>query len=306
MSELLDESQAKVRQRQLRVSDSIAWLKQRTEEVQAQAEKKVASKPAELFLRGMGDFKRAMPNQIARSSLFAPIARGRRQQFIETLLVTRSDAVISYSGEQLDEADADITLQLFFEAKNQPLGLPITVNRAALLRALGRQTNVSQYKWLMRRMKVLTEATLVAEAKRSDGTRKYSVGKTDAFHIVQSFGYDSVTKAYNFTLDPRWAVLFGNDEYALLDWEKRKQIGRGQDMAKSLQLLVATSSDPIQRYLLEWLKEKMQYGGRVRDFKKALARACRELERLNIIANYKIEMSTKGKQQLSLWMAVSA
>lgn len=165
---------------------------------------------------------------------------------------------------------------------------------------------MSQYKWLMRRMKVLTEATLIAEAKRSDGTRKYSVGKTDAFHIVQSFGYDSVTKTYNFTLDPRWAVLFGNDEYALLDWEKRKQIGRGQDMAKSLQLLVATSSDPIQRYLLEWLKEKTQYRGRVRDFKKALARACRELERLNIIANYKVEMSTKGKQQLSLWMAVSA
>ncbi|MGB6096554.1 MAG: plasmid replication initiator TrfA [Comamonas thiooxydans] len=288
------------------MSDSIAWLKQRTEEVQAKVEKKVASRPAELFLRGMSEFKRAMPNQIARSSLFAPIARGHRKQLIETLLVTRSDAVMSYSGEQLDEADADITLQLFFEAKNQPLGLPVAVNRAALLRALGRQANVSQYQWLMRRMKALTEATLIAEAKRSDGTRKYSVGKTDAFHIVQNFGYDSATKTYSFTLDSRWIVLFGNDEYALLDWEKRKQIGRGQDMAKSLQLLVATSSDPIQRYLLEWLKEKMQYRGRMRDFKKALARACRELERLNIIANYKVEISTKGKQQLSIWMTVSA
>lgn len=285
----------------------MARLKQRAAEAKANAELQQAPRrPVELFLRGMDDLRRAMPNQIARSSLFAPVAKGRRSHLTETLLVTRADAVMSYSGEQLDEADADIALQLFFEAKNQPLGLPVRVNRAAFLRAIGRQTSVSQYRWLMRRMKVLTQATLVVEAKRSDGNRKYRIGKTDAFHIVQSFCYDPVIKSYTFTLDPRWAVLFGNDEYALLDWDKRKKIARGQDMAKSLQRLVATSSDPIQRYSLEQLKEKMQYRGRMRDFNKALVRACQELERLSIVANSKVEVSTKGKQQLSLWMAISA
>ena len=77
-------------------------------------------------------------------------------------------------------------------------------------------------------------------------------------------------------------------------------------MAKALQRLIATSSDLVQRYSLERLKEKMQYQGRMRDFKKALVRACQELERLSIVTNSKVEMSTKGKQQLSLWMAVSA
>lgn len=289
------------------MEDSFEWLKQRVYEAQAYTEPpQVARKPVELFLRGMDDLRRAMPNQIARSSLFAPLARGRREQLTEAQLITRADAVMSYSGEQLDEADADIALQLFFEAQNQPLGLPMKLNRAAFLRAMGRQTSVSQYQWLMRRMKALTKATLIVEARRSDGNRKYRVGKADAFHIVQSFCYDPVTKSYTFTLDSRWAVLFGNDEYALLDWQKRKQIARGQDMAKALQRLVATSSDPIQRYSLERLKEKMQYQGRMRDFKKALVRACQELERLSIVVNSKIEMSTKGKQQLSLWMAVSA
>lgn len=289
------------------MEDSFEWLKQRADEAQAHAEiQQAARKPVELFLRGLDDQRRAMPNQIARSSLFAPIARGRREQLTEALLVTRADAVMSYSGEQLDEADADIALQLFFETQNQPLGLPIKLNRAAFLRAMGRQTSLSQYQWLMRRMKALTEATLIVEARRSDGNRKYRVGKADAFHIVQSFYYDPATKSYTFTLDSRWAVLFGNEEYALLDWEKRKQIARGQDMAKALQRLIATSSDLVQRYSLERLKEKMQYRGRMRDFKKALVRACQELERLSIVANSKVEMSTKGKQQLSLWMAVSA
>ena len=51
-------------------------------------------------------------------------------------------------------------------------------------------------------------------------------------------------------------------------------------MAKALQRLVATSADPIQRYALDRLKDKMQYAGRLRDFKVALEKATRELERL--------------------------
>jgi hypothetical protein len=35
------------------------------------------------------------------------------------------------------------------------------------------------------------------------------------------------------------------------------QIGRGQDMAKALQRLVATSADSVQRYGLDWLKRKL-------------------------------------------------
>lgn len=152
MSELLDEPQTDARKRPLRISDSVAWLKQRTDEVQAKAEQKVAHRPVEIFLRGMDAFRRAMPNQLAISSLFAPIARGRRQFLNEMPLVTRGNTVMSYTGEQLDEADADIVLQLIFEARTRPLGMPVTVNRAALLRAIGRHTSTSQYQWLMKRI----------------------------------------------------------------------------------------------------------------------------------------------------------
>lgn len=306
MSELLGEPQTDARQRPLRVSDSIAWLKQRTDEVQAKTEQKVARRPVELFLRGMDDFKRAMPNQIAISSLFAPIARGRRQFLNEMPLVTRGNTVMSYTGEQLDEADADIALQLIFEARTRPLGTPVTVNRAALLRAIGRHTSASQYQWLMRRIKELTKATLIIDTKRPDGSMKYRLGHVEAFHIVQSFNYDPANEAYTFTLDWRWSVLFGNGEYALLDWEKRKDIGRGQDMAKTLQRLVATSCNPIQRYSLKWLKEKTRYMGRMRDFRASVAKAVHELERLNIICKGKVEVSTKGKEQLALWVGASA
>lgn len=61
-----------------------------------------------------------------------------------------------------------------------------------------------------------------------------------------------------------------------------------------------------QRYALDWLKDKMQYEGRMRDFRDALGRACAELERIDIIACWKIEYSTRGKEQLAIWRALAA
>lgn len=280
-------------------------LKKRAAAAQAQGEKRLSETPRQVLLPSMEEFMRAMPNQVARSSLFAPIARGRRKFHNETPLVTRTDVVMSYTGEQLDEADADLSLQLIYEARPFPLGQPITLNRAALLRAMGRSTGKHDYDWLHRRMKALTVATLFIEAKKSDGSTKYRIGHTEAFHIVQSFRYNDELETYTFTLDPRWAVLFRNFEFALIDWKKRLQIGRGQDMAKALQRLVAASSDPVQRYALDWLKEKMQYASPLRKFKEALRTALEELERLEIVATWKLEHSGKGKEQLALWLPSS-
>lgn len=259
--------------------------------------KQKASTPIQMFLPGMDEFMRAMPNLLARSSLCAPIARGHRKMHGGTVLVSRKDGVLEYWGEQLDEADADILLQLMFEARQAVLGQPITINRAAFLRAMNRSTGKHDYEWLHRRMKVLTAATLIIEAKKTDGSTKYRIGDTKAFHILAGFDYDANVEAYTYTLDPQWQVLFDNQEYALIDWQKRLLIGRGQDMAKALQRLVATSSNAEQQHALDWLKEKMQYASPMRKFKNALNSAMRELERLKIIAKGRIEFSTKGKEQ---------
>ena len=87
---------------------------------------------------------------------------------------------------------------------------------------------------------------------------------------------------------------------ALIDWEKRMQFGQHQNMAKALQRLVATSADPVQRYALDWLKSKLEYSGRMRDFTDAIEKAMRELERLEIIVDGRIDASSKGKPQ-AIW-----
>lgn len=268
------------------------------------AEQKAAETPRQLFLPGF-DIG-AFPNHLNRSSFIAPIARGRRKFHRQTEMVTRKDCVLEYTGEQLDEADGDLIMALIAFAQPFPVGTLVPLNRAELLRKLERGTGKQQYEWLHRRIKALTEATLFLEAKKPDGSTRYSIGKTVSFRIVAGFSYDDEAETYSYSLDPRWVQMFGNREYSLIDWDKRMQIGRGQDMAKTLQRLLATSADQVQRYALDWLKGKMEYASPMRKFREALAAACKELERLEIIAAHKIEDSTKGKPQLALWLPATA
>lgn len=278
-------------------------LTERAKKAQERAVSKAEQEAAtsrQMFLPGF-DIG-AFPNHLNRSSFIAPIARGRRKFHRQAEMVTRRDCALEYTGEQLDEADGDLIMALIAFAQPFPIGTAVPLNRAELLRKIKRSTGKHDYEWLHRRIKALTEATLFLEARKPDGSTRYSIGKTVSFRIIAGFSYDDESEAYSYSLDPRWVQMFGNREYSLIDWDKRMQIGRGQDMAKTLQRLLATSADLVQRYALDWLKGKMEYSGRMRDFRDAIARAVRELERLEIIAKGCIEDSAKGKPQLALWL----
>ena len=259
----------------------------------------VALSPTPLFLPGLSEFSRAMPNHIARSSLFAPVARGGKKMHKETVLASRKDAVLTFWGEQLDEAQADVWMQLMHEAIKAPLGDAVPVNRARLLRAIGRQTGNYEYQWLHRTMKALSFAMLIVEVTK-DGRPKLEVGRAESLHLIDKFMYDPERESYIIRIDPRWRYLYSNREYALIDWEKRLRIRKGQDMAKALQRLVATSSESVQRFQLVWLKDHFQYYSPMRKFRSSLGVAMQELERVEVIAAGRIELSTKGVEQ-AVW-----
>lgn len=240
------------------------------------------------------DAMQAIPNHLARSSLFAPIARGRRKLLDAVEIPSRGDVRLRYTGHQLDEADCDVWMQLLHEARRVPLGEPVVINRAAFLRAIGRSTGKKDYRWLHESIGRLGIAALYIEAKH------YTIGNTprsSLLHLVKGFDHDPDTDTYVLEMDRRLVLLFGNREFAQIDRDKRLQIEHHVDMAKSLQRLVATSSDRIQRHSLPELKERMRYASPMRKFRDALLDALRELERLKIIAKPRIEASTRGVEQ---------
>lgn len=276
-------------------------LSERVEQLRKSAPTRptVALPPTPLFLPGLSEFSRAMPNHLARSSLFAPVARGGKKMHKETVLVSRKDAVLTFWGEQLDEAQADVWMQLMHEAIKAPLGEAVPINRARLLRTIGRQTGNYEYQWLHRTIKALSFAMLIVELTK-DGMPKLEVGRAESLHLIDKFMYDPERESYIVRIDPRWRFLYRNREYALIDWEKRLRIRKGQDMAKALQRLVATSSESVQRFQLVWLKERFQYSSPMRKFRASLDAAMQELERVEVITAGRIELSTKGVEQ-AVW-----
>lgn len=299
-------SSSVTRQSSSAYEQGLEWLREKVAKVTTRggatpsaAESKHAEIPQQLFLPGF-DIG-AFPNHLNRSSLIAPIARGKRKLHQEAEMVSRRDCVLEYSGEQLDEADGDLIMALIAFAQSAPLGIPVPLNRKKLLKKIkSGQIGSTQYDWLYKSMKRLRKGVLFLEARKPDGSNRYTVGGLESFNILKELSYNGSSEIYTYTLDPRWVVLFGNREYSLIDWDKRMRISRNQDMAKALQRLVATSSDSVQRYALDWLKGKMEYSGRMRDFHDAIERACVELKRVGVIADHRREDSTKGKPQLVL------
>ena len=162
------------------------------------------------------------------------------------VLISRADAVIKFWGEQLDESQADVWMQAMYEASRRPLGEPVVIKRAEFLRSIGRQTGNYEYKWLNRTMQTLTFAMLVIEVRTRDGKPKLSIGKTRTLHLIAGFDYDEASEEYTLTIDPRWHAMYGNREFALIDWEKRREFGRNQDMAKTLQDFVKSTVAPYK------------------------------------------------------------
>lgn len=273
-------------------------------EAREKVETERAEGPAQMFLPGMEEHMRAMPNYLSRCPLFAPVAPGLKKSHDGTVFHQTETVTIKGYGKQLTEDHADIWLHAVYLASKVPLGQPVIIRKREFLRGLGRSEGGTQIEWLHRGVMALSTFTIAIEARTKDGKTKYSIGIHPSSRVMQMLGgfdYDVESEEYRLLIDPRWRQTFGNREYGLLDWSKRLKIERGQNLAKSLQRLISTSADVVQRYSLEYLKERAQYSSPMRKFRDALKAAMSELERLDIIdADWRIERSTKGKEQ-AVW-----
>lgn len=237
-------------------------------------------------LPGLSELMLAMPNDVARSSLFAPVTRGKRRVLIRQVMESRGDSRVVFSGEQLDESDSDVWMLLMKMAANYEPGAIFEVHRSEFLRELNRSCGGSMYQWLHRSLQRLDFGQLTMEG--NTGGKAWKVGISAFLHPIKELTFHASRGVYTLCIDPRWRFVYGGNQFSLIDWEKRMLFGPRQDMAKSLQRLIATSQDVAQSYRLDWLKRRMVFSGRLRDFRKSLLAAFAELERVGIIREGKI------------------
>ncbi|MCK9687355.1 plasmid replication initiator TrfA [Scleromatobacter humisilvae] len=246
-----------------------------------------ASSPRQLPL--FHDELRALSNDLARSPLFSPIRPGRRKQRNETL-ASPAGVEIHYRGEQLDQSDADVFMQLVHLARGKCIGAenPIRVNRADLLAQTGRADGGKNYEWLGSVLTRLQHAHLKVE------NRRYRLETT----LISKIITDKEVGTFDVVLDSDILVMFSGTDYTMVDWSKRLQIAKRVDLAKWLQSFTCSHERGLQRWFVTSLKDWSGYASPVRKFREALLEALEELERIGIITGPTLyESASKVKWQ---------
>jgi hypothetical protein len=178
--------------------------------------------------------KRAAPNAVFRSALFPALNFKEGRAFLKEKRLAAVDGVdVLFTGEQFDQSDLDVYLELLNLARPLPLGTPLRFSAYSILKALGRATGKANHEWLHSVLIRLRSGTV----DMTDHKKRYFGG------LIEGGFKDEITKHYEIAINPKFAVLFGFGMWATIDREQRRALGRNQT-AKALHAYYSTHAAP--------------------------------------------------------------
>lgn len=188
-----------------------------------------------------GDEYRAAPNAIFRSALFPALRANdkERRRFLKNEdIFCPAGLKITFTGEQFDQSDLDVYLELLNMAKPYPLGTPIRFTAYALLKALGLSTGGRERAWLHTVLIRLRGGT----PEIIDHGKRYFGG------LIEGGFRDEITLEYEITINPKFAIFFGSGLFSKLDLETRRSLGRNPT-AKALHAYFSTHIKPAAHHI---------------------------------------------------------
>lgn len=260
---------------------------ERSRQLKAEREKPVLLEP-------WANDRRAAPNAVFRSALFPALNNKTRKFIKEKKVYSVGGLDVTFTGEQFDQSDLDVYLEILNLAKAVPLGQPVRFSAYSLLKALGRCTGKTDHKWL--------HSVLV---RLCGGVVEATDHKARYFGQLLFGGVrDEITNDYEITINPNFAKLFGFGLWSSIDLEQRRALERNST-AKALHAYYSTHTAPdLHRY--DTLAQLAGLDGRNKTaVKNSLIRAHEELKRVGFLVSYDTKPNgievvinmTEGQQQ---------
>lgn len=220
--------------------------------------------------------KRGVPNSVLRGALFAAVQGKGRRYMKGELLAAQKGSAVRFTGMQLDQSDLDVWEQTLHLARQHPLGTRCHFTARGFLKALGRQPGKSGYEWLKDAFRRLGGALV-----------EITHGRVTYGGSLLEFIRDEDTGRYVLEINPKLASLYTATRWTALDWEKRGCL-RGKPLALWLHGFIASHANlyPLSVEYLYGLSGSRTK--RVRDFKRHLIQALRDLEAVAAIKSFEI------------------
>lgn len=191
-----------------------------------------------------------------------------------------SNAIIRYTGPELDQHHLDVWLQLLRLVDDNELGKRIEFTAYGFLKEMGKSDGKRQYEKLNETLTDLKVTAVDVQISKS----AYVGGLVERYYRHEGTG------RFVVVLDPLIASLFRNNEYSRLDWEQRKRL-RGQ-FSKFLQAYLSSHSTKNGPHFIRVKKlKKLSRSStkRLADFRRKLRKACTELEEVGALESWWID-----------------
>lgn len=196
--------------------------------------KEETAKPVQLDFWEEG--KRAAPNALFRSALFPVLSTQEKEKRLfvrDAALFAISGVDVIFTGEQFDQSDLDVYLELLNLAKPFPLGTPVIFSAYSLLKALGLTVGGANYERLHSVLIRLRGGTV----EITDHKKRYFGG------LIEGGIRDEVGLEYEIIINPKFAALFGFGMWSTIDKPQRQELRRNPT-AKALHAYYSTHAAP--------------------------------------------------------------
>ena len=222
-------------------------------------------------------------NVICNSALFAAVQGKDRQLLNDAHLDTQDGVEIIFSGQQFNQDDHDVLMQLVYLASQHELGEPITVSAHSLLKALGRGTSGKEHDQLKAEIERLVKGTIKLKTKRFD-----YIG-----HLIDDAQQDKETKFWMYRANATLQKFYDVNNYTLIDWESRKAL-KGKDLARWLQLQLASHAHPFPMKVETIRRLSGSRAKSLRHFREQLRIALNDLKANGSITSWQIDENDKA------------
>lgn len=222
---------------------------------------------------------RIVSNDMARSALFSAVQGGKRRILKKEVLATIEGVEIIFTGEELNQDDHDLLMQLVHFARHKPFGEPVTVPANAILAGLGCDKGGKDHKELKAKIERLL---LPLIALKNIKTRITYYG-----HIIESAIQDETNKYWVYKLNPDLRPLYDTASFSLIEWEQRRALKR-KDLARWLQAFYATHAKPFP-LSVEYLHRMSGSKATLKEFRRALRIALEALVSIGFLLAWELD-----------------
>lgn len=243
-------------------------------------------------------------NYIARSSIFSPnaniAANGKGKFYKNRVVYADKVALVKFTGYEMNMTVQDIMFYCYKRAQGSPLIEKkndnefnniefhyLTVSLNDISKQIGLKKGGSNYESIKNAFEVLATANIVLEFP--------DLGFKKTFHLLGGLEQDEISGMYRFYVPPETASLFLDNSFGYVNMQRRRLLKRQKNLAKWLQSYIVTHSKKRAHCItIEYLQQKSNHHGRLRDFRKALVVALDELARAGELIWYKFAEDKKG------------